>query len=82
MTIVATRLKAPIDPDGELAAILEDVALSDDGAAARSHLEAGFAIYYSEPDMSADTIIQEYSDGRRELVRVNVDGEHFIQAMA
>lgn len=79
---MATQLKAPIDPDDKLAAILEDAGLHDDGAAARSHLEAGFPIYYSETDTPADAIIKEYPDGRRELVRVDADGEHFIQAIA
>lgn len=82
MALMATRLKAPIDPDDELAAILEDAALNDDGAAARSHLEAGFPIYYSDDDTPDDVIIKEYPDGRRELVRVDVDGEHFVQAIA
>lgn len=79
---MATQLKALIDPDDELATILENAGLHDDGAAARSHLEAGFPIYYSEFDTPADAIIKEYPDGRRELVRVDVDGEHFIQAIA
>lgn len=79
---MATRLKAPIDPDDELAAILENAGLHDDGAAARSHLEAGFPIYYSEDDTPAEAIIKEYPGGRRELVRVDLDGEHFIQAIA
>lgn len=47
---MATPVKAPIDPDDELAAILENAALNDDGAVARSHLAAGFPIYYSEAD--------------------------------
>ena len=51
-------------------------------AGARSHLEAGFQIYYSEDDTSDDVIIKEYPDGRRELVRVDVDGEHFLRALA
>jgi len=33
---MATRLKAPVGPDDELAAILENAGLHDDGAAARS----------------------------------------------
>ena len=82
MALMATRLKAPIDPDDELAAILENAGLHDDGAAARSHLDAGFPIYSSEDDTPDDAIIKEYPDGRRELVRVDIDGEHFIQAIA
>lgn len=78
---MATKLKAPIDPDEELAAILEDAALNDDGEAARSHLEAGFPIYYSEDDTPDDAIIKEYPDGSRELVRVDIDGEHVIRAI-
>ena len=44
---MATRLKAPIDPDDELAAILENAGLHDDGAAARYHLEDVFPMFYS-----------------------------------
>lgn len=79
---MATRVKAPIDPDDELAAILEKAALKDDGAAARSHLEAGFPIYYSQDDTPADAIIKEYPGGRRELVSFDHNGERFIQAIA
>ena len=79
--IMATQPKAPIDPD-ELADILENAFLHDDGEAARSHLEAGFPIYYSEHDTPADAIIKEYPDGCRELVRVDADGEHVIRAIA
>lgn len=54
-----TQPEERIDPDDELAAILEDAGLNDDGAAARSHLEAGFPIYYSEDDTPDDAIIKE-----------------------
>ncbi len=80
--VMATRLKTPIDPDDELAAILENAALNDDGAVARSHLEAGFPIYYSEDDTPADAIIKEYPGGKRELVNFDRNGEHFVQALA
>ena len=82
MTFMATRLQASIDADDELAAILENAVRNDDGAAAQSHLEAGFPIYYSEDDTPSGAIIKEYPDGRRELVRVDLDGEHLIQAIA
>lgn len=82
MTGMATRLKAPIDPDDELATLLEHAALHDDGAAARSHLEAGFPIYYSEPDTPPDALIKEYPDGHRELVSMDHGGEHLIQMIA
>ena len=79
---MATRLKTPIDPDDELADLIENGVLNDDGAVARSHLEAGFPIYYSEPETPEGVIIKEYPDGRRELVRFDLNGEHFVQAMA
>ena len=79
---MATLLKTPIDPDAELAAIIENAALNDDGAAARSHLEAGFPVYYSEPDTPTGVIIKEYPGGRRELVHFDLDGEHFVQTLA
>jgi hypothetical protein len=79
---MATLLKAPIDPDAELAEIIEHAALNDDGAAARWHLEAGFPVYYSEPETPEGVIIREYPGGRRELVRFNLEGEHFVQALA
>lgn len=79
---MAARSKPPIDSDDELAAILENAMLNDDGAAARSHLEAGLPIYYSEDDTPADAIIKEYPDGRRELVSFDLNGEHFIRTIA
>lgn len=79
---MATLLKSPIDPDDELAAIIENAALNDDGAAARSHLEAGFPVYYSEPETPEGVIIKEYPGGRRELVRFDLAGEHFVQTLA
>lgn len=78
---MATFLNPPIDPDDELAAIIENAALHDDGAEARSHLEAGFPIYYSEPETPEGVIIKKYPDGRRELVRFDLHGEHFVQAI-
>lgn len=46
----------------------------DDGAAARSHLEAGRPIYYC-PDDSNDAIVREWPDGRKDLVDVSDAGE-------
>ncbi len=79
---MATLLKPPIDPDDELAAIIENAALHDDGAEARSHLDAGFPIYYSEQETPQGVIIKEYPGGSRELVRFDRHGEHFVQAIA
>lgn len=52
--------------------ILRDLLKPDDGAAAQSHLDAGFPIYYAEDDTPADLLIKEYPDGRRELIRFGV----------
>ena len=78
---MATRLKPPIDPDDALATTLENAARDDDGAIARGHLTAGFPIYYSEADTPVGAIIKEYPGGRRELVSLDREGEHFVQAI-
>ena len=61
--------------DREFVAALE---AGDDGAA-RASLAAGVPIYYAEDDTPDDSLIKEYSDGRRELVSF-VDGiETFLR---
>jgi len=79
---MATRLKHPVDPDDELADLIEQAVLDDDGTAARSHLDAGFPIYYSEAETPAGVVVKQYPDGRRELVRFDVNGEHVVQDIA
>src|SRR3546814_16572156 len=61
---------------------IQNAARQDDGAIASSHLAAGFPIYYSEADTPPDAIIKEYPGGRRELVSFDLQGEHFVQAIA
>jgi hypothetical protein len=51
----------------------------DDGRTARSHLEAGDAIYYREPDTIPGVCIKEYPDGRRELVYFDETGEIVVR---
>lgn len=46
----------------------------DDGAAARSHLEAGRSIYYCD-DRFVDEIVRECPDGTKELLEINEVGE-------
>jgi len=50
----------------------------DDGAAARGHLEAGRAIYYTERDTPRDQVIREHPDGGRELVTFDELGQERI----
>lgn len=54
---------------------LEAELVPDDGEAARAHLAAGRAIAYREDDTPAGHVILEHPDGRRELVRVDRDGD-------
>jgi hypothetical protein len=50
----------------------------DDGAAARAHLAAGNPIYYREQNTPVGHCIKKYPDGRRELVKFDLNGEHVI----
>jgi HAD domain in Swiss Army Knife RNA repair proteins len=45
----------------------------DDGLAAKSHLAAGRAIYYGDPQYPGQ-IVKEYPDGRRQLVNIDEKG--------
>ncbi|HBR5516541.1 TPA: hypothetical protein ACWS6R_000084 [Klebsiella pneumoniae] len=51
------------------------------GAAARAHLAAGRAIYYSEDATPEGLLIKEYPDGRRELVKFDEGGDIIIKAL-
>ncbi|NIJ07615.1 hypothetical protein FHS31_001211 [Sphingomonas vulcanisoli] len=79
---MATRLIKPTPVDVDLWPILEAALRQDDGSVARAHLAAGRAIYYSEDDTPRDTVIKEHPDGRRELVRFDIQGEHRIRDLA
>lgn len=50
---------------------------NDDGQAAKAHLAAGRAIYYCL-DQFKDSVVREWPDGRRELVRVSAEGKPII----
>lgn len=45
----------------------------DDAAAARSHLDAGRAIYYADPSLGG-AIIRQHPGGHREIIQVGGDG--------
>ena len=53
----------------------------DDGEAARAHLAAGRAITYLEPNTPPGHVIRRYPDGRRELVRVERDGDTVVRTL-
>lgn len=51
----------------------------DGGDAARSHLAAGFPIYYREGSTPSGACVKEFPDGHRELVRFNPEsGEETV----
>lgn len=55
---------------------------SDDGRAAREHLDAGRAIYYRDADTPIGVCIKKYPGGHRELVRFSVEhGEQFVSSL-
>lgn len=68
-----------LDPLEALAAELE--LDDDDGHAAREHLEAGRSIYYAEDDTPPGHVIKHYPDGRRELIQMERDVDHFVRAL-
>jgi hypothetical protein len=45
----------------------------DDGSAAKGHLAAGRSITYRDPQY-ANQLIQEWPDGRREIIHAGIDG--------
>ena len=54
----------------ELLREIEQAVHFDDGLAAKTHLAAGRAIYYGDPQYP-DQIVKEYPDGRRQLVDID-----------
>lgn len=79
---MATQPAPEIDPSDAMWAAIEHAAMYDDGAAAQSHLDAGRAIYYSEPDTPEGVIIKHYPDGHRELVRFDGADEVVVRPLA
>jgi hypothetical protein len=53
----------------------------DTDAAARAHMAAGRAIYFSERDTPAGLLVKKHPDGRRELVRYSREGDEVIRAL-
>lgn len=50
----------------------------DDGAAARDHLARGNPTYFTTADTPAGLVEKRFPDGRRQLVRFDLDGEHVV----
>ena len=61
----------------ELEAFLATLA-HDDGAAARGHLARGNPIYCTTADTPAGLVEKRFPDGRRQLVRFDLNGEHVV----
>lgn len=54
----------------------------DDGEAVRAHLAAGRAISYRDPDTPPGHVIRRYPDERRELVRIDREGDTVVGSVA
>lgn len=67
----------------EIAPWEAEVAELADGAgeAARAHLAAGRAIAYRDEDTPAGHVILRHPDGRRDLVRVDRDGDTVVASL-
>ncbi|KAK48585.1 hypothetical protein BG58_30640 [Caballeronia jiangsuensis] len=73
------QIKGPPDDTDEWIRLLQ----SDDGRAAREHLDAGMAIYYRDADTPIGLCIKKYPDSHRELVRFSVEhGEQFVSSLS
>jgi hypothetical protein len=51
---------------------------NDDGSTAREHLQAGFPIYIRTDETPKNAVEKRFPDGRRQLVKWDLDGEHFL----
>lgn len=61
----------------ELQALLATIS-HDDGAAASNHLASGNPIYCTTADTPAGLVEKRFPDGRRQLVRFDLNGEHVV----
>lgn len=50
----------------------------DEGEAVRAHLAAGRFVSYRKPDTPPGHVIRRFPDGRRELVRIDRDGDAVV----
>lgn len=74
-----------LTPEGNLtpadeAAFIREIERSDDSAA-REHLAAGRSISYCEDDTPDGHVVQEYPDGRRELIHVALTPKGMIETV-
>jgi hypothetical protein len=53
----------------------------DADAAALDHLTHGYAIYCQAEGAEDDVVEKRYPDGRRELVRFDLAGEHIVREL-
>lgn len=61
---------------------VEAEVVEDDGEAVREHLAAGRAISYRDPDTPPGHVIRRLPDGRRQLVRIDRDGDTVVDTLA
>ncbi|KAA5604701.1 hypothetical protein F1188_14915 [Roseospira marina] len=53
----------------------------DDGAAARSHLDAGRPVYSIADDMPPGLLRKDHPDGRAELIRFDRQGDQVVRRL-
>jgi hypothetical protein len=54
----------------------------DADAAARDHLAHGYPVYCQAEGAERDVVEKRHPDGRRELVRFDLTGEHVVRELA
>jgi hypothetical protein len=67
----------PVSPENDFWLDLEKQLEHDDGAAARSHLEAGRWITYRDPNYPG-AMVREWPNGKRELIETDLLGNIFV----
>lgn len=73
--------RAEREPSDRLWKELTSAVRRDAGVAAKEHLAAGRAIYYSESDTPDGLLVKEHPDGRRELIRFNETGDKVVRPL-
>ncbi len=69
------------EEDSAFIAELEKKLMQTDDTTARTHLDAGFPIYYMEENTPENLIVKEYPNGRRQWICLVNDQEQVVKEL-